>query len=290
MHEFLHDVLLHSIIEFAKLLPFLFLAYLFMEFLEHKEGGRMARIVARSGRVGPLFGGLLGVLPQCSFSATASGLYAGRVISLGTLTAVYLATSDEMLPVLLASAASPLLILKLLGYKLVLGLLCGFAIDLILHLTKKKESHPHIHEMCEAEGCGCEGGVLRSAWHHTWKIGLFLLVMLLLLNTAIFFIGEETIARVFSSLPGVGHMLAALVGLIPNCASSVLLTRLYLEGVLSAGCMMSGLLAGSGLGLLILFRVNKNKKECLFILLLLFMIGSFFGLLTDLTPIGRFLA
>lgn len=287
MHEFFHDVLLHSLLEFAKLIPFLFLAYLLMELLEHREGGKMARIVARSGRVGPLFGGLLGVLPQCSFSAAASGLYAGRVITLGTLTAVYLATSDEMLPVLLASGASPLLILKLLAYKLTVGIFCGFFIDLVLHLTHKKEAHPHIHELCEAEGCGCEGGVLRSAWHHTWKIGLFLLAVLLLLNTAVFFIGKDTIAHLFSSLPVVGHMLSALVGLIPNCAASVLLTQLYLEGVLSAGCMLAGLLAGSGMGLLLLFRVNKSKKECLFVLLLLFLIGTFFGLLTDLTPLGR---
>ena len=287
MHEFLHDVLFHSIMEFVKLIPFLFLAYLLMELLEHKEGEKMTRLVARSGRVGPLFGGVLGILPQCSFSAAASGLYAGRVVTLGTLMAVYLATSDEMLPVLVASAASPLLIFKLLAYKLVVGILCGFLIDLVLRLTQKKEAHPHIHEMCEAEGCGCEGSVLRSAWHHTWKIGLFLLVVLLLLNTAVFFIGKETIAHLFTSLPVVGHMLAALVGLIPNCAASVLLTQLYLEGVLSAGCMLAGLLAGSGMGLLVLFRVNKSKKEAFLILLLLFAIGTLFGLLTDLTPIAR---
>ena len=247
----------------------------------------MTRIVARSGRVGPLFGGLLGVLPQCSFSAAASGLYAGRVITLGTLIAVYLATSDEMLPVLLAGGASPVLIVKLVAYKLIVGILCGFLIDLVLRLTKKKEAHPHIHEMCEAEGCGCEGGVLRSAWHHTWKIGLFLLAVLFALNAAVFFIGKDTIALVFTSLPVVGHMLASLVGLIPNCAASVLLTQLYLEGVISAGCMLAGLLAGSGMGLLVLFRVNRSKKEAFFILLFLFAIGTLFGLLTDLTPIGH---
>lgn len=287
MHEFFHDVFLHSLLEFVKLIPFLFLAYLLMELLEQKEGEKMTRIVARSGRVGPLFGGLLGVLPQCSFSAAASGLYAGRVITLGTLIAVYLATSDEMLPVLLAGGASPVLIVKLVAYKLLVGILCGFLIDLVLRLTKKKEAHPHIHEMCEAEGCGCEGGVLRSAWHHTWKIGLFLLAVLFALNAAVFFIGKDTIALVFTSLPVVGHMLASLVGLIPNCAASVLLTQLYLEGVISAGCMLAGLLAGSGMGLLVLFRVNRSKKEAFFILLFLFAIGTLFGLLTDLTPIGH---
>lgn len=287
MHEFLHDVLWHSAEEFLKLIPFLFLAYLLMELLEHKKGDRMTRLVSRSGKVGPLFGGLLGILPQCSFSAAASGLYAGRVITLGTLIAVYLATSDEMLPVLLASGASPLLAVKLLAVKLVVGVLCGFAVDLVLR-AMHKESHPHIHEMCEEAGCGCEGGVLRSAWRHTWRIGLFLLAVLLALNTAVFFIGEENLAHLFSSLPVVGHMLSALVGLIPNCAASVLLTKLYLEGVLSAGCMMAGLLSGSGMGLLVLFRANKNKKECLGILLLLFALGTFFGLLTDLLPLNLF--
>lgn len=290
MHEFLHDVLWHSAEEFLKLIPFLFLAYLLMELLEHKKGDRMTSLVSRSGRVGPLFGGILGIVPQCSFSAAASGLYTGRVITLGTLVAVYLATSDEMLPVLLAGGASPLLALKLLAVKLVIGTLCGFLIDLFLRLLRKKETHPHIHEMCEEAGCGCEGGIFRSAWHHTRKIGLFLLAVLLLLNTAVFFIGRESLARVFTSLPVVGHLLAALVGLIPNCAASVLLTQLYLENVLSAGCMMAGLLSGSGMGLLVLFRVNKNKKECLAILFLLFAIGALFGILTDLTPLGRLLA
>ena len=287
MHEFLHDVLLHSAEEFLKIIPFLFLAYLLMELLEHKKGDRMTTLMARSGRVGPFLGGLLGLVPQCSFSAAASGLYAGRVITLGTLTAVYLATSDEMIPVLLAGGASPLLALKLLAVKLVIGTFCGFAIDLILRALHK-EHHPHIHEMCEEAGCGCEGGILRSAWHHTWRIGLFLLAILLALNTAVFFIGQESIARIFSTLPVVGHMLSALVGLVPNCAASVLLTELYLEGVLSAGCMISGLLSGSGMGLLVLFRVNKNKKECFGILILLFAIGTVFGLLTDLLPLGLF--
>ncbi len=290
MPEFLHEVLWHSAKEFLIILPFLFLSYLLMEFLEHKSGQRMASVIARSGKVGPFFGGLLGVLPQCSFSTAASGLYAGRVISLGTLIAVFLATSDEMLPVLLAGGASTALILKLLLFKLILGMLAGFLIDLILRLRHKgTHDHSHIHALCEETGCGCEGGILRSAWHHTWHIALFLLVILLLLNTAVFFIGEDKLSTIFTSLPVVGQLVCAVIGLIPNCAASVLLTQLYLEGVLSVGCMLAGLLSGSGMGLLVLFRVNRDKKECIKILLLLFLIGAATGIIIDLLPLGNLL-
>ena len=250
----------------------------------------METAIRRAGRVGPLFGGLLGVVPQCGFSAAASGLYAGRVISLGTLIAVYLSTSDEMLPIMIAEKAEPLLILKLLGIKLLIGVIMGFLVDLVLRLShkKKEEEHP-IHALCEHEGCHCEEGILRSALHHTLQISLFLLLVLLVLKTGIFFLGEDRLTAVFNDLPVVGHLLSALVGLIPNCVSSVLITKLYLEGVLSAGCMLSGLLVGSGVGLLVLFRINRSKKEALFILLLLFFIGAASGMLLDLFGIASIL-
>ena len=287
---FLEEVLLDSIIDFLKLLPFLFLTYLFMEFLEHRAGENMERTIRRAGRVGPFFGGLLGVVPQCGFSAAASGLYAGRIISLGTLIAVYLSTSDEMLPILIAEGAKASLILKLLSIKLLVGMLAGFLIDLCLHLSgKKEEEHEHIHELCEHEGCHCEEGVLRSAIHHTLHISLFLLLIMLCLNTGIFFLGEERLAGLFSGIPVLGHLLSALVGLIPNCASSILITKLYLEGVLSAGCMLSGLLVGSGVGLLVLFRISHKKKDAFFVLLLLFAIGAVSGMLLDLVGIGAIL-
>lgn len=287
---FLEEVLLDSVIDFGKLLPFLFLTYLLMEFLEHHTGERMENAIRRAGNVGPLFGGLLGILPQCGFSAAASGLYAGRVISLGTLIAVYLSTSDEMLPILIAEGAQIGLILKLLFIKFAIGMIAGFAIDLCIRLfVKKDEEHEHIHELCEHEGCHCEDGILRSSLHHTLHIGLFLLLVMLILNTGIFFLGEERLALVFSGVPVVGHLLAALVGLIPNCASSVLITKLYLEGVLSAGCMLSGLLVGSGVGLLVLFRVSRHKKTALSVLLLLYAIGVIAGILLDLCGIGAIL-
>jgi hypothetical protein len=153
---------------------------------------------------------------------------------------------------------------------------------------RKEEEHP-IHELCEHEGCHCENGILRSALHHTLQISLFLLLILFVLKTGIFFLGEDRLASVFNDIPVVGHLFASLVGLIPNCVSSVLITKLYLEGVLSAGCMLSGLLVGSGVGLLVLFRVNQSKKEALFILLLLFGIGAVSGMLLDLFGIASIL-
>lgn len=287
--DFCEEVLLDSLIDFGKLLPFLFLTYLLMEFLEHRAGEGMENAIRRAGRVGPLFGGLLGVVPQCGFSAAASGLYAGRVISLGTLIAVYLSTSDEMLPILIAEGASPLLIVKLLATKLLIGAAAGFIIDAVVRLLHREHTDEPIHELCENAHCHCERGILRSALHHTLTIGAFLLLVMVLLNTAIFFLGEDRLAAVFSTVPVVGHLLAALVGLIPNCASSVLITKLYLEGVISAGCMLSGLLVGSGVGLLVLFRVSRKKKEALFVLVLLFLIGAASGMLLDLFGIGKIL-
>ena len=166
----------------------------------------------------------------------------------------------------------------------------GFAIDAILRLfSKKKKAHDHIHEMCEHEGCHCEKGIFRSALKHTLQIGVFLLVVTLLLNTAVGFLGEERLAAVFSKLPVVGHLLSALVGLIPNCASSILITKLYMDGVISAGCMLSGLFVGSGVGLLVLFRVNRNKEEAILIMLLLYFIGAISGMLLDFCGIGHIL-
>lgn len=287
--EFLEEVVVDSLIDFLKLLPFLFLTYLLMEFLEHKTGEQMENTVRKAGKVGPLFGGLLGVLPQCGFSASASGLYAGRVITLGTLIAVYLSTSDEMLPILIAEGAEPLLIVKLLLIKFLIGTAAGFAIDAIRLCKKKAPKDGDIHDLCEHEGCHCEEGIFRSALHHTLHISLFLLAVMFLLNTAVCLLGHDRIAHVFSSLPVVGHLLSSLVGLIPNCASSVLITKLYLEGILSAGCMLSGLLVGSGVGLLVLFRVSRHKKEAFFVLFLLFAIGAVSGMLLDLVGIGSIL-
>lgn len=263
------DVLVDTGIDALKLLPFLFLAYLAMECLEHWTGGKMQEIVRKSGKAGPAIGGLLGVFPQCGFSAAAANLYAGRIITTGTVIAVFLSTSDEMLPIMISENVSPSMIGKILLLKVFFALAAGFLVDFLLH----RKVEMQIEHLCERQHCHCEKGIWRSAFHHTWKIFLYIIVISLILNFVIALIGEDTLAALVQGKPALSLFLSALVGMIPNCASSVVLTQLYLDGVLSAGALMAGLLSGSGVGFLVLLKVNDNKKENLWIFVLLYAIG-----------------
>lgn len=288
MREFLHEVVLDGLLDTAKLLPFLFLTYLAMEFLEHKAEGKALRFLEKSGRFGPLLGALVGTVPQCGFSAAAANLYAGRIITLGTLLAVFLSTSDEMLPLLIAGNVKMTSVLLILGVKIVVGIAVGMLVDLVLRLRHKEES-VHIDTLCEQDHCHCENGIFRSALHHTVHITLFILLVTLFVNAVVFFVGEDTVASLFYDRPVVGHILSALVGLIPNCAASVALTGFYLNGFTTAGAMLAGLLPGAGVGLLVLFRVNRPMKENFLILLLLFVVGVLAGLAVDLTGLSALL-
>ena len=296
MHEFLHLLghsILHTLEDTAKVVPFLFLTYLLMEFLEHKAGGAPERWLRGSGKVGPLIGGALGVLPQCGFSAAATGFYTGRMITTGTLIAVYLSTSDEMLPILLSSGAPIPTILKLLATKLVIGVAAGFAIDGIARLLRRgkaDEQEPGIEELCERENCDCGDRFVLSALKHTAYITVFLLLFTFVLNIGIELVGEENIQSVVLNRPVLGSFLAALVGLIPNCASSVALTSLFADGVLSSGALLSGLMVNAGIGLAILFRNNRPVKDSLRVLAILFGISVVCGILIDLTPLGAWIA
>lgn len=272
------DVFLDSLIDSLRLLPFLFLTYLAMECLEHWTGGKMQEIVRRSGKAGPAIGGFLGIFPQCGFSTAAANLYAGRIITLGTLLAVFLSTSDEMLPVMISENAGISLIAKILFMKLIFAVAVGFLADLLF--SGKKE--PQIGHFCEKQHCHCERGIWRSAASHTWKIFLYITVVSLILNFAIAMIGEERLAALISDRPVSGLFAAALVGMIPNCASSVVLTHLYLEGVLGAGALFAGLLAGSGVGFLVLLGVNEDKRENLRIFALLYGTGVAAGALVEM--------
>lgn len=263
------DVLYDSLIDSLRLLPFLFLTYLAMECLEHWTGGRMQEIVRRSGKAGPAIGGLLGIFPQCGFSTAAANLYAGRIITLGTLLAVFLSTSDEMLPIMISENAGISLIAKLLFAKVVFAVAVGFLADLLF----RRKEEPQIEHLCEKHHCHCEKGIWRSAASHTWKIFLYIVAVSLILNYAIAMIGEDRLAALISDKPVLGLFAATFVGMIPNCASSVVLTHLYLEGVLKAGPLLSGLLAGSGVGYLVLIRVNEDKKDNLRIFALLYAVG-----------------
>lgn len=287
MIEILVHTIKHTLEHGIKLLPFLFITYLIMEYIEHKTGDKTKNIIKKSGKFGPLLGGILGVFPQCGFSAAASNLYAGRIITLGTLIAIFLSTSDEMLPILISEAAPISTILTILGIKLLIGVIAGFLIDLIGQaLKKKEEKHEEIEEeinhICETEHCHCEEhGVLKSAIKHTLSIFLFIIIITFILNLIIEFIGEESLANLVLNMPVIGPMIAGILGLIPNCAGSVVLTQLYLQQVISLGSMIGGLLVGSGIGILVLFRVNKNLKENLKILGLLYAIGTICGILID---------
>lgn len=274
------DVLMDSLLDTVKLIPFLLLTYIAMEWLEHRTGEQTGNLVKKAGKLGPLFGGVLGALPQCGFSAAASNLYAGRVISMGTLIAIFLSTSDEMLPVLISEKAPISMISGILLAKIAVGIVAGFLVDLIF--TGKKEEHEHIHDLCEHDHCHCEEGIFRSACRHTLQITLFIFIITILLNTLLHFVGEDVLANLILNRPVLGPVLAGLVGLIPNCAASVVITQLFLQGAMGVGAMMAGLLVGSGVGLLVLFKVNSDKKENLKIVALLYGIGVFTGIVINL--------
>lgn len=272
------DVVYDTFIDGMRLLPFLFLTYLAMECLEHWTGGKMQAVVRKSGKAGPMIGGVLGVFPQCGFSAAAANLYAGRIVTVGTLIAVFLSTSDEMLPIMISENVGISMIGKLLLIKVLFAIAAGFLVDALF----RGKEEPQIEHLCERQHCHCERGIWRSAFSHTWRIFLYIIAVSLVLNFAIALIGEETLSAVVMNRPALGLFVSALVGMIPNCASSVILTQLYLGGVLSAGALMAGLLSGSGVGFLVLLRVNEDKKESLRIFGLLYVLGVVGGALVQL--------
>ena len=277
------DAILDSLIDTIKLIPFLLITYIIMEFIEHKTSHKTKDAIKKSGHFGPLIGGILGVVPQCGFSAAASSLYSARIITLGTLIAVFLSTSDEMLPILISEAVDVRIILSILGIKLAIAVVVGFLIDLFFRKKfETSEDELEIKDLCEHEHCHCEHGLFKSALKHTINITLYIFIISLVLNILIYFIGEDNLAHILNSTPIIGPIIASLVGLIPNCASSVIITQLYLSNVLNFATMIAGLLVNTGVGLLILFRTNKDLKENIKITVLLFAIGVIFGIIFDL--------
>ena len=272
MSDALFDAILDAVLDSLKILPFLFVTYLIMEYLESHTEDRVRDLVKRAGWMGPFWGGLLGAVPQCGFSAAASNLYAGRAISLGTLIAIFLSTSDEMIPIMISEAVPVTKMLKLLLVKLIIGILCGFLIDGFCNIrSSRKTGQPEDGEDFLIERL---------------YIILFVFAITVLLNLAFLFLGEDRLTAVISSRPITGMFLSALIGLIPNCGASVLLTQMYLHGVLPASHLIAGLLDGAGVGLLILFRVNPDQKENLRITLLLYLLAVVFGLLIHLLGIS----
>ncbi len=288
------DVIIDTLLDSIKLLPFLFLSYIIIELIEHSSSNKMKSLLSKSGKFGSLIGSLLGIVPQCGFSVTASNLYAGRIISLGTLISVYLATSDEAIPIMLSHPETFPTFIKIIILKFILGFTIGAIIDLILRKKEKKninnsnleETTEHIHKLCEDCHCNCEhDSILKSILSHTIKVFLFVIIFAFILNTIIYLIGDDLLSRILMSGTIFQPFIVAIIGLIPNCASSILITELFIEGSISFASLLTGLLAGAGIGIAVLFKVNKNLKENLKILSLTYFISVAIGIIFELISI-----
>ena len=278
------EVIQETIIDVIKLIPFLFITYLIMEYIEHKTSEKAKKSIKKAGKWGAIWGSFLGIFPQCGFSASATNLYAARVITLGSLISVYLSTSDEMLPILISEQVPIQSILKILAVKLIIGMIAGVLIDFVLRIKNKgKEEEEKIVDLCEEEHCDCNhNGIVKSSLKHTVNISLFILIVTFIINVVIHIIGEDAISNILLNKPILGPVVAGLIGLIPNCAASVTLTQMYLENLISSSTMISGLLVGAGVGLAVLFKTNKGIKENIKIVTLLYCIGVASGIILEL--------
>lgn len=341
--EILPHAFEHAFIDTLKLVPFLFVTYLAMEALEHYASSKSIAAVRRAGTAGPVIGALLGVVPQCGFSAAAATLYSVRVITLGTLFAVFLSTSDEMLPIMIAAQAPAGFIAEVLAIKALCGLIAGFAIDVVLRLRHHAVEAMRIRDLCERDHCGCGdeddalqehgggvagriddrdgghlngkesgaeasrasdghddahshdhshghahgvGAIAKSSLVHTLQVTLFIFLVSLALEIVIDGVGEDALASFISANSNLSVVVSAIVGLIPNCAASVVLTELYLEGALSTGAMLAGLLVSAGVGLLVLFRANRPMHENFLIVAGLVACGVVFGFIVGVFGIA----
>lgn len=270
MLEVIQDTLLDTI----KLLPFLFVAFLIIEFIEHKLSNKQENIISKSGKLGPIVGALLGAVPQCGFSVLATNLYVTRIISLGSLISIYLSTSDELIPLMISHNAPLTKILSIVSIKVVIGIISGFLIDLFIRKTTKSD-----FVLCEDEDCDCDHSIIKSSLIHTLKIAFFILIITFLINILFHFVDLSFLESALKNNKILTPFVASLIGLIPNCASSVMISELYLNNLISLGTTLSGLLTGSGVAIMVLVRKNKNISENLFIIGLIYIIGVIWGLL-----------
>ncbi len=317
-------VVSHTIADTLYLIPFLFLTYLAMEWIEHKTGKSTQNAIRRAGLAGPVIGGVLGAVPQCGFSAAAATLYAGRVVSLGTLFAVFLSTSDEMIPIFLAQQVELSTLFSILGFKIIVGIVIGLGIDIVMRIKGAGDDSLRIHELCSKDQCGCKEDCLtctkhpdavydhhddcmdgcthdhhahehnhdkhagwkaafKSAAVHTIKVMVFIIVITLVLNIALETVGEDFIKAILGGDSFGAVLLSALVGFIPNCAASVVIAELYVQGILGSAAMISGLLVSAGIGLLVLCRANRKKLQNTVIIVGLYCAGVVCGLLVMFT-------
>jgi len=274
------------VIDFIKetllLLPFLFVTYLVLEAVEAKAGGALERFLERARSVGPLAGSLAGAIPQCGVSAAAASFYAGGVITVGTLIAVFLSTSDELIPVLISKQMPVALMVKIVALKVAAGIIAGFSANGVLSFMRHIRREVHVHDLCEHSHCGCRehAGILMPALIHTAEIFLFIVLISGALELTMYCFGEDALMKLRLTTPLFGEVVGGLIGLVPNCAVSVAGAELYCQGAMSAGALMASSFTGSGLGLLVLFRTNRNLKENLAILLTVYVVGVILGGLT----------
>lgn len=283
MSKILIHTLIHSFVDNIKLLPFLFFAFLIIELIEHKFNKKTIKIIKKSGKFGPVIGSILGIIPQCGFSVLATNFYITRVISIGTLLSIYLSTSDEMLPIMISSGVPFKTVFGMVLIKVIAGMFFGFLIDFLIR--KREAGKKYDYHMCEEEHCDCEDSLLKSSLKHTFNTLIFIIIISFILNLLYEFVGNELVNKIFMKNNLFGPFIGSLIGLIPNCGSSVALTELFINGAINFGTCISGLLTGSGVSILVLFKRNKNLKENLFILSILYFIGVFVGIFIELLGI-----
>jgi len=274
------------VIEFVQetllLLPFLFATYLVLEAIEAHAGGALEKFLERARSVGPAAGALAGAIPQCGVSAAAASFYAGGVITAGTLLAVFLSTSDELIPVLLSERAPVALLAKIVGIKVVCALGIGFLVNGALAFIRHIRRDVAIHDLCEHSHCGCHEhkGILLPALIHTTEIFVFIVVISGAIELCMHYFGEDCLNTLQLNRPFLGELAAGALGLIPNCAVSVAGAKLYLAGAMSPSALMASSFTGSGLGLLVLFRTNRSLKENLALLAAVYVLGVLLGMAT----------
>ena len=282
------EAIMDTVKDTAMMVRFLFITCLAMEWLERRTEDQSVALLSRIGKFGHVAGAAIGLIPQCGFSAAAASLYSGGVITAGTLLSVFLSTSDEMLPIFISSSVGAGTIGKLLAAKFIIALISGIAVDVIARMVRHRSEEKHIHDLCEREHCGCEeeeGGILHSALIHTLKITGFIFVVSLVLSLLMETVGRDVLASLLTGAPVAGTIITGIIGLIPNCAASVLITQMYLEGLLTSGQLLSGLLVGAGVGLLVLVRTNNKKKENAQVIGTLLGLGIAWGILIDILGI-----
>ena len=290
----LMELIIDALMDSVRLLPFLFLVYLLIAYLESSGNNTLYKKLALKKGLGPVVGSTLGCLPQCGFSVVGANLYSRRMITLGTLLAIFISTSDEAIPILLAHPGMLKSVGLVLGIKFVIAIILGVAIDYMMNLTGKSKVTMELVETsqgtkegdCHNHECGCHHNHNRGIWAnaalHALKVFMFILVINLILNAIIEGIGEDSLSQILLSNSMWQPVLAALVGLIPNCAASIVLTEMYVVGNLSFGSLIAGLMTGAGMGLVILFKANKPLMQNIKILSLLYGSGVICGLLLQI--------